>query len=318
MKQNFTVRQGALDGVETFLAVAKHRSFRRAAADLGVTPSAVSQTVRVLEARLGAPLLTRTTRGVGLTEAGQRFLERAAPAFDELVAAGETARDLGQRPAGLLRLSVPRAVVPLVLEPVIASFCQAYPEIQLEIAASDEMVDLVTGGFDAGIRLGQFIAPDMVVVRLTPPFPFVIVGSPDYLARRGRPKRVHELRDHACLRLRRSNGAIAPWRLIDGNTTIEAIVSGPLIAHDYPTLIGAALQGVGLAQVPGPLAEAPIADGRLQALLTACAVTTPGVFLYHPDRHQVLPKLRAFIAHVKSHSGAAIETSRGRELKATA
>jgi DNA-binding transcriptional LysR family regulator len=204
MKQNFTVRQGALDGVETFLAVARHRSFRRAAASLGVTPSAVSQTVRALEARIGAALLVRTTRSVGLTEAGQRFLERAAPAFDELVAAGEAARDLGQRPTGLLRLSVPRAVVPLILEPVIASFCQAYPDIELEIAASDELVDLATGGFDAGIRLGQFIAPDMVAVRLTPPFPFVVVGSPDYLRRRKRPERIDDLRGHDCLRMRRS------------------------------------------------------------------------------------------------------------------
>jgi len=318
MKQNFTVRQGALDGVETFLAVAKHRSFRRAAADLGVTPSAVSQAVRVLEARVGAALLARTTRSVGLTEAGQRFLERAGPAFDELVAAGEAARDLGQRPTGLLRLSVPRSVVPLILEPVIASFCQAYPEIELEIAASDEMVDLATGGFDAGIRLGQFIAPDMVAVRLTPPFPFEVVGSPDYLARHGRPKRVDDLRHHACLRIRRSNGAIAPWRLVDGDKTIEAIVSGPLIAHDYPTLLGAAIQGLGLAQAPGPLTKAPIADGRLQVLLTAFSVKTPGVFLYHPDRRQVLPKLRAFIEHVKSHSGGNTKSSRSRELNATA
>jgi DNA-binding transcriptional LysR family regulator len=185
------------------------------------------------------------------------------------------------------------------LEPVIASFCQAYPEIELEIAASDELVDLATGGFDAGIRLGEFIAPDMVVVRLTPPFPFVIVGSPDYLSRHGRPERIDELRRHACLRMRRSNGAIAPWRLLDGNKTIEAIVSGPLIAHDYPTLLGAAIQGLGLAQIPGPIAKAPIAGGRLQAVLTAFAVTTPGVFLYHPDRRQVLPKLRAFIEHIK-------------------
>ncbi len=158
MKQNFTVRHGALDGVETFLNVARHRSFRRAAAALGVTPSAVSQSVRALEARIGAALLMRTTRSVGVTEAGQRFLERAGPAFDELVAAAEAARDLGRRPAGLLRLAVPRAVVPLILEPVLASFCEAYPEIELEIAASDEMVDIAAGGFDAGIRMGQFIA----------------------------------------------------------------------------------------------------------------------------------------------------------------
>src|SRR5712672_1540237 len=174
MKQNFTVRQGALDGVEAFLSVAQHRSFRKAAAELGVTPSAISQAIRTLEARIGAALFMRTTRSVGLTEAGERFLSRAGPAFEELVAAGEAARDLGQRPAGLLRLSVPRAVVPLILEPVIASFCQAYPEVELEIAASNELVDLAAGGFDAGIRLGQLIAPDMVVVRLTPPLPFVV------------------------------------------------------------------------------------------------------------------------------------------------
>src|ERR1700722_5985394 len=131
MKQNFTVRHGALDGVEAFLAVARHRSFRRAAAELGVTPSAISQAVRTLEARIGAALFIRTTRSVGLTEAGQRFLDRAAPAFAELVAAGAAARDLGQRPTGLLRLAVPRAGVPLLLEPVIAGFCQAYPEIEL-------------------------------------------------------------------------------------------------------------------------------------------------------------------------------------------
>src|SRR6201988_1723691 len=142
MKQNFTVRQGALEGVETFLSIARHRSFRRAAAALGVTPSAVSQAVRALEARVGAALFARTTRSVGLTEAGQRFLERAAPAFDELIAAAEAARDIGQRPTGLLRLAVPRAVVPLILERMIGSFREAYPEIELEIAASEELVDL--------------------------------------------------------------------------------------------------------------------------------------------------------------------------------
>jgi DNA-binding transcriptional LysR family regulator len=305
MKQNFTVRQGALDGVEAFLSVAQHRSFRRAAAELGVTPSAISQAVRTLEARIGAALFIRTTRSVGLTEAGERFLSRAKPAFEELVAASEAARDLGQRPTGLLRLAVPRVVVPLILEPMIASFYQAYPDIEVEIAASEELVDLAAEGFDAGIRLGQFIAADMIAVRLTPPFPFVVVGSPDYLRGRKRPERIDDLRDHACLRMRRSNRSIAPWSFVDGNKAVEAIVSGPLIAHDYPTLLGAAVQGLGLAQVPGPLAKAPMADGRLQALLTPFAVTTPGVFLYYPGRRQVLPKLRAFIEHVKYRSADA-------------
>jgi len=305
MKQNFTVRQRALDGLEAFLSVAQHRNFRRAAAELGVTPSSISQAIRALEARIGAALFIRTTRSVGLTEAGERFLSRAKPAFKELVAAGEAARELGQRPAGLLRLSVPRAIVPILLEPLIVSFCQAYPEIELEIAASEKLVDLAAEGFDAGIRLGQFIAADMIAVRLTPPFPFVVVGSPDYLARHGRPERVDELRHHACLRIRRSNGSIAPWSFVDGNRTVEAIVSGPLIAHDYPALLGAAIEGVGLAQVPGPVARAPIAEGRLQALLTPFAVTTPGVFLYYPGRRQILPKLRAFIEHVKYQSADA-------------
>jgi DNA-binding transcriptional LysR family regulator len=310
MKQNFTVRQGALDGVEAFLNVAQHRSFRRAAAELGVTPSAVSQAVRALEARIGAALFIRTTRSVGLTEAGERFISRAKPAFEEIVAASEAARELGQRPAGLLRLSVPRAVVPILLEPLIASFSQAYPEVKVEIAASEELVDLAAEGFDAGIRLGQFIAADMVAVRLTPPFPFVVVGSPDYLRLRTPPERIDDLRQHACLRMRRSNGAIAPWPFADGNKAVEAIVSGPLIAHDYPTLLGAAIQGVGLAQVPSPLAKAPLAEGRLQALLTPFAVTTPGVFLYYPGKRQVLPKLRAFVEHVKYRSGYA----RGRPI----
>src|ERR1700742_4458671 len=160
MKHNFTVRQGALDGVEAFLSVAAHRSFRKAATKLGVTPSAISQAIRALEARIGAALFIRTTRSVGLTEAGERFLTRARPAFEELVSASEAARELGQRPAGLLRLTVPRAVVPILLEPLVASFCQAYPEIEMEIAASGELVELAAARFDAGIRLGQFIAAD--------------------------------------------------------------------------------------------------------------------------------------------------------------
>jgi DNA-binding transcriptional LysR family regulator len=300
VKKNYTVRQGALEGVEAFLAVARRRSFRAAATELGVTPSAVSQAVRVLEARVGAALFSRTTRSVGLTEAGQRFLDRAGPAFEELRAAGDAARDLGQRPAGLLRLTVPAAVVPLVLEPKIASFCAAYPAIELEIAINDEMVDLANGGFDAGIRMGQFISPDMVAVRLTPPFPFVVAGSPDYLQRRGRPGVIEELREHACLRRRRSNGAIAPWAFVEGNQTIEAMVSGPLITHDFLTLVGAAVRGVGLVQAPAPLVRAAIADGRLVEVLEGLSIATPGVFLFHSGRRQVLPKLRAFIDHVRA------------------
>ncbi|MBY3176941.1 LysR family transcriptional regulator [Rhizobium leguminosarum] len=308
MKQNFTVRQGALDGVEAFLSVAQHRSFRKAAGELGVTPSAISQAVRALEERVGAVLFIRTTRSVGLTEAGERFLLRAKPAFEELVAASEVARDLGQRPAGLLRLTVPPAVVPILLEPLIASFCRAFPEIEVEVAVNEELVDIAAEGFDAGIRLGQFIAAEMVAVRLTPPFPLVVVGSPEYLYRRGRPERIDDLRQHACIRIRRSNGSLAPWSFVGGKKPIEAVVSGPLIAHDFPTMLGAAVEDMGLAQVPEPIAAGPVKAGKLVRVLEAFAPMTPGVFLYYPSRHQVMPKLRAFIDHVKGRADAGDKT----------
>jgi DNA-binding transcriptional LysR family regulator len=304
MKQNFTVRQGALDGVEAFLSVAQHRSFRRAAAELGVTPSAISQTVRALEGRVGAVLFIRTTRSVGLTEAGERFLSRARPAFEELVAASAVARDLGQRPAGLLRLAVPHAVVPVLLAPLIASFSKAFPEIEVEIAASERLVDIAAQGFDGGIRLGQFVAADMVAVRLTPPFPFVVVGSPDYLRHRTRPERIDDLRLHACLRMRRSDGSIAPWSFAGGNKAVEAIVSGPFIANTLPAILGAAVEGMGLAQLPAPIAAEAIGAGRLVRVLEPFAPMAPGVFLYYPGVRQILPKLRAFIDHVKSRSAA--------------
>ena len=300
MKKNFTVRRGALDGVEMFLAVARHRSFRRAAAELGVTPSAAGQAVRTLETRLGVALFVRTTRNVGMTEAGERFLAGAEPAYQALAAAGAAASDLGGRPAGLLRLAVPRAVVPLIIRPILASFAAAYPDIELEIAASEEFVDIASQGFDAGMRMGQFIANDMTAVRLTQPFRMVAVASPDYLARRGIPARPEDLQSHACLRLRRTIGGASPWRLIDKGKPLEVIVQGPLIAGDFPTLLDAAVDGVGLAQVPEPVAAALVRAGTLQAVLTAYAPQTPGVFLYYPDRRQVLPKLRAFIEHMKA------------------
>lgn len=302
MKRNFTVRRGALDGVEAFLAVAEHRSFRRAAAELGVTPSAISQAIRSLEAQVGAALFTRTTRSVGLTEAGERFHARAKPAFEELIAAREIARDAGQRPTGRLRITAPPGVVPILFEPMIASFCQAYPEIEVEIAVNEELVDIAAEGFDAGIRLGQFIEADMIAVRLSPPFPLIVVGGPDYLNRQGRPQTIADLRNHSCLRLRRSNGSIASWTFRDGNQAVEAVVAGPLIASDFPTLVGAAVEGLGLAQVPEPVALGRIAAGKLERVLDRFAPETPGVFLYYPGHRQMLPKLRAFIDHVKTRA----------------
>src|SRR5215468_3238343 len=303
MKQNFTVRQGALDGVEAFLSVARHRSFRKAADELGVTTSAMSQAVRVLEARVGVALFIRTTRSVGLTEAGERFHARARPAFEELVSASEAAHQLAVKPSGLLRLTVPRGAVPILLEPIIASFCRAYPEVQVEIVASEELVDLALGGFDAGVRMGQFIAPDMITVRLSPPFPLVVVCSPSYLANRLAPELPAQLSDHACLRWRRSGGVIADWSFNDNGRAIEVAVNGPYIANDFPTLLGAAVEGVGLTQLPEPIVARFLAEGKLLRVLDPFAPVVPGVFLYHPGRHQVMPKLRAFIEHVKARAG---------------
>ncbi len=157
---------------------------------------------------------------------------------------------------------------------------------------------------DAGVRMGQFIAADMVAVRLTPPFPFVVVASPEYLRRHNRPERIDDLRRHACLRMRRSNGSIAPWSFVDDGKPVEAIVSGSLIAHDFSTLLGAAVEDMGLAQVPEPISASQVKAGKLVRVLEPFATMAPGVFLYYPSRHHMTPKLRAFVDHVKFRSGA--------------
>ena len=301
MKQSYTVERGALDGVEAFLRVAERRSFRQAADDLGVSPSAISQAVRTLETRVGVALFTRTTRSVGLTEAGARFLTHARPAFEAMLAATDAAKGLADRPSGLLRLAVPRAVVPLILQPILGSFCAAYPDVTIEIAASEELIDLAKDGFDAGIRMGQFIAEDMVTVRLTPPFRMIFVGSPAYFARGGRPERPDALRGHACLRIRRSSGAIGDWRVLEDGRPVEMAVNGPMIANDFPTILGAALAGVGVAQVPEPIALEHVANGALEEVLPDHAPKIPGMFLFFSERRQVLPKLRAFIDHVRTN-----------------
>ncbi|GAH99028.1 unnamed protein product, partial [marine sediment metagenome] len=166
------------------------------------------------------------------------------------------------------------------------------------------LVDIAAEGFDAGIRLGQFIQADMIAVQLTPSLPLAVVGSPDYLYRRGRPERIDDLRHHACIRMRRSNGSIAPWSFVSGNEPVDVMVSGPFIANDMPTVLGAAVEGLGLAQVPGPVASSAVKAGKLIGVLEQFAAMMPGVYLYYPGRHQMLPKLRAFIDHVKSRPGA--------------
>ncbi|HEY0043499.1 MAG TPA: LysR family transcriptional regulator [Allosphingosinicella sp.] len=302
MKQEYTIARNQLDGVEIFLRVADRRSFRSAAQDLGLSPSAVSQAIRALEARAGVPLLTRTTRSVGLTEAGQRFLERALPAFDGLLGAFESARSFGDRPAGLLRLNVFRAAVPFLIEPVLQGFSAAYSDVEVEICAEDELIDLVARGFDAGIRLGDHLEADMISLRLTPPFRIVVVGSPDYLAHHGRPERPEDLRAHRCIRARMpTSGAISRWHFLAGNQPLEMSVEGPLIVNDLDLSRAAALRGVGLAHTAEPLVADAVADGRLEIVLEDYATASPGAYLYYPSRTQMLPKLRAFVDYMKRH-----------------
>jgi DNA-binding transcriptional LysR family regulator len=195
----------------------------------------------------------------------------------------------------------------MVLRPLLASFCAAYPDVTVEIAAGPELVDLATDGFDAGIRMGEFIATDMVAVRLTPPLRLVIVGSPDYLARNGYPRTPTDLASHACVRIRRSSGALANWRVQDGDNAIDLMVSGPLIVHDYPSMLDAALAGAALAQLPEPIVREHVSAGQLEEVLEKYASSTLGMFLYFPDRKQVSPKLRAFIEHARTFVASSIE-----------
>jgi DNA-binding transcriptional LysR family regulator len=300
MKNSYTIPRNLLDGLEAFLRVAERKSFREAAEDLGVSPSAISQTVRLLEDRIGVPLFIRTTRSVGLTEAGAIFHAQAAPAFASLVSAWEGARTSGGRPAGLLRLNMPRSVVPLLIEPIIADFCDQYPDVDVEVTGEDALVDLAASGHDAGIRVGELLEADMISVRLSPPFRFVVVATPDYLNRNGRPQTAADLKAHNCIRQRISNGSVMPWRLIDGNRMLEIAIKGRVIVNENTSVVALARRGLGLAQVSEPLVIDDVRSGALEVVLSSHSPSSPGLFLHYPGHAQVLPKLRAFIDHVKA------------------
>lgn len=301
MKQDLTIPHGALDGIEAFLRVAERRSFSAAAADLGVSPSAISQTIKALEARVGAPLFMRTTRSVGLTQAGEMFFERAAPAYSGLADAYEAARNLGNRPAGRLRINLMRGAVQPLFEPIIAGFCDTYPEIELEIYADDALSDLSAGGFDAGVRMGESLDADVIAVRLTGPFRFVAAASPAYIARHGRPETPEDLRDHRCIRFRLSTGALMPWTFEKGNREFDVAVTGPVIVNDWIAAMVAMRSGIAMGMMAEPMAKSLVASGDLELVLADHASATSGLFLYYPSRKQVMPKLRAFIDYVRDH-----------------
>ncbi len=288
------MRRDQLDGVVAFLRVAERRSFTAAAAELGVTPAAVSHTIKQLEARIGVALFARTTRDVGLTEAGRRFLEHARPGLAQISEAFEAARRLGDAPSGLLRLNVPRVALPGIVEPVLTEFRAAYPAVEVEITVEDRSVNIVEEGFDAGIRLGEMIEADMVGVRLTPPFRCAIVASPAYLARRGRPVRPEELRVHDCINFRQGRGTLYRWEFEEGGREWEMAVPGPFATNDGALMMAACVQGLGLAYTLEPVAAPLVEQGLLKRVLEPFCPETPGFFLYFPHRAQVMPKLRAF------------------------
>ncbi|MBL0915007.1 MAG: LysR family transcriptional regulator [Sphingopyxis sp.] len=299
MKQDLTIPHGALDGIEAFLRVAERRSFSAAAADLGVSPSAISQTIKALEARIGAPLFMRTTRSVGLTQAGEMFLERAAPAYSGIADAYEAARNLGNRPAGRLRINLMRGAVQPLFEPIIAGFCEAYPEIELEIYADDALSDLSAGGFDAGVRMGESLDADVIAVRLTGPFRFVVAGTPAYFEKYGRPETPEDLRNHRCVRFRLASGGLMPWTFEKGNREFDVSVTGPVIVNDWIAATVAMRSGIAMIMTAEPVAKAMVEAGEVELVLTEFAGSTSGLFLYYPSRKQVMPKLRAFIDYVR-------------------
>lgn len=301
MKQDLTIPHGALDGIEAFLRVAARRSFSAAASDLGVSPSAISQTIKGLEARVGAPLFMRTTRSVGLTQAGEMFFERAAPAYSGLAEAYEAARNLGNRPAGRLRINLMRGAIQPMFEPILAGFCDAYPEIELEIFGDDGLSDLSAGGFDAGVRMGESLDADVIAVRLTSPFRFTVFGAPSYFERHGRPRDPADLRHHRCVRLRLASGGLLPWSFMEGNREAEVPVTGPVIVNEQSAMIMAVRSGVALGMTAEPVLKEHVDRGELEVVLGERAVSTAGLFLYYPSRKQVMPKLRAFIDYARDH-----------------
>ena len=289
--------------LRAFVLIARHGSFTRAGREIGVTASALSQTMAQFERQLGVRLLARTTRRVGLTEAGRAFLERIAPALGVIDDAVESARQYGERPAGTLRITTAMASI---LAPHVAAFVAAYPEITLEINVDSALTDLVGQGFDAGIRLGERLEKDMIAIPLGGPMRSVVAGSPDYFKRHGKPKHPQELSRHNCVRFRFASGGIYHWEFAHPagakrGRWFEIDVGGNLIANDNALALAAARDGVALTHVTMPIVQPDLDAGRLETVLDRWLPAYDGLYLYYPSRFQVPPKLRVFIDFLKAH-----------------
>lgn len=295
-----------LDGLLAFATVAQRGNFTAAAAQLEVTPSAVSQTVRQLEERLGVRLLHRTTRSVRLTEAGEQFLARVAPAVAELTQAAAELDEFRSGVSGVLKLNMAHIAYAACLRPLVPGFLARHPGIKLELDLDDGFVDIVAGGFDAGVRLGESVQVDMVTVPLTRQERVCMVASPDYAARRGLPRSIEELQRHDCIRYRfRKSQTIYRWELMREGQLVEVEVSGPLTVTSSAEMAGTALDGIGIAHVFIRQVEADLAAGRLVPVLPDCWPTFTGFHLYYPTRRQMPAKLRAFIDYCGEKLGGA-------------
>jgi DNA-binding transcriptional LysR family regulator len=281
-------------------AVARRGGFAAAASELGMSASAVSHAVRLVEERLGQPLFARTTRSVALTEAGKSLIGTIIPALQDIHERIERIKAVKGRPSGLLRINASRISLPLAVTRVIATMAERYPEVEIEIFSDERLTDIISEGFDAGIRVGEMIAQDMVAVRLTPPFRSIVVASPGYVGRFGRPNTLADLARHNCIgyRLIRSGG-LYQWEFVEDGRDVAVTVSGRAIVTEAHSAVELALAGVGLAYVFEPLVQTEIASGRLVQLLDDYAVTEAGLFLYFPRRAELAPKLRAFIDTVR-------------------
>mgnify|MGYP000900079687 FL=1 len=279
----------------TFVAIAETGSFRRAAARLDRKPSTISHAMHALEERLGVRLLHRTTRSVALTEAGQALFAQVAPALGALSDALDSVNAHRAQPAGSIRLSVPRCAATAILLPRLHDFCARYPDIRLDITADNRAIDIVREGYDAGIRLGENLANDMIAVPLTGPLHSVIVAAPAYLARHGLPQTPAALARHRCLGFRQPGSReLYRWEIEDGDRAQSLTLTHPLIFDDPELLAEATVAGLGISYGLDLVCAPHLRTGRLTALLTAHCPCFPGFYLYYPDR-RISPALRALI-----------------------
>lgn len=294
------MQRSDLTALDSFAAVARHRNFRRAAVELGVSASTLSQAVRDLEARLNVRLLNRTTRSVAPTTAGRALLERLGPALAEIADAVSEVRSAQSEPSGPLRINAPEPAVELVLAPMIAGFLAAYPAVRLEIVSETGFIDIVAEGYDAGVRWGESLAQDMVAVSLGPPQRYVVAAAPDLVARVGAPRHPRDLLERPCLRNRFPSGAMPPWEFEKAGETVRVSPTGPLVASGPGALIRAALDGLGFVALFDGYVVPHLASGRLVEVLADWSEPFPGPFLYYPSRRTLPSALRAFVDHVRA------------------